>query len=163
MAFTTPDLCDEHGDDPEAGLRVLEPGLRGFGGREVFSGPVRTVSCLEDNSRVKELLAAPGEGHVLVVDGGGSLRCALLGDLIAAGAVENGWAGVVIRGAVRDVEILRTLELGILALDSVPLRSTRRGVGEVDVPVTIQGVRIEPGDHLYADATGAVVASRALA
>lgn len=158
MSFTTPDLCDEHGDD----VHVLEPGLADLGGREVFHGPVRTVSCLEDNSRVKEVLATPGDGAVLVVDGGGSLKVALLGDLIAAGAVENGWAGVVIAGAVRDVEILRTLDLGVRALASVPRRSDRQGRGELDVPVTVAGVDVRPGDHLYADATGIVVASRSL-
>ena len=157
MTFTTPDLCDEHED-----VRVLEPGLRDVGGREVFSGPVRTVSCFEDNSRVKEVLATPGEGAVLVVDGGGSLRCALLGDLIAAGAVENGWSGVVIAGAVRDVDVLRDLDLGVRALASVPRRSVRRGAGDLDVPVTVQGVEITSGDHLYADATGIVVSSRDL-
>ncbi|MEH3033206.1 MAG: ribonuclease E activity regulator RraA [Aeromicrobium erythreum] len=158
MTFTTPDLCDEHGDD----VRVLAPGLVDLGGRERFHGPVRTVACHEDNSRVKEVLATPGDGHVLVVDGGGSLACALVGDLIAAGAVEQGWAGVVVSGAVRDVEVLRTLDLGVRALASVPRRSVRRGVGELDVPVVVQGVRIAPGDHLYADATGVVVAGHAL-
>lgn len=153
MTFTTPDLSDELGD----AARVLAAGFRDFGGREVFDGPVRTVRCLEDNSRVKELLATPGEGAVLVVDGGGSLTVALLGDMIAEGAVAQGWAGVVIDGAVRDVEILRTLELGVRALDSVPRRSDRQGRGEVDVPVTVGGVRVETGDHLYADATGILV------
>lgn len=153
MTFTTPDLSDELGD----AARVLAAGFRDYGGREVFDGPVRTVRCLEDNSRVKELLATPGEGAVLVVDGGGSLTVALLGDMIAEGAVAQGWAGVVIEGAVRDVEILRTLHLGVRALGSVPRRSDRQGRGEVDVPVTVGGVRVESGDHLYADATGILV------
>lgn len=151
--MSTPDLCDELGDD----ARVVAGDFRIYGGREVFDGPVRTVQCLEDNSRVKELLAEPGDGAVLVVDGGSSLRCALLGDLIAAGAVEQGWAGVVIAGAVRDVEILRTLDIGVRALGSVPRRSNRQGRGEADVPVTIGEVEIAVGDHLYADATGIVV------
>lgn len=153
MTFTTPDLCDDLGD----AARVLADGFRDFGGREVFDGPVRTVRCLEDNSRVKELLATPGEGAVLVVDGSGSLAVALLGDMIAEGAVAQGWAGVVIAGAVRDVEVLRTLDLGVRALGSIPRRSDRQGRGEVDVPVTVGGVRVETGDHLYADATGILV------
>ncbi|MFT4187790.1 MAG: ribonuclease E activity regulator RraA [Aeromicrobium sp.] len=153
MSWTTPDLYDELRDE----ARVLAAGFLDYGGREVFSGPVRTARCLEDNSRVKELLATPGDGAVLVVDGAGSLTCALLGDMIAAGAVEQGWAGVVIAGAVRDVEILRTLDLGVRALGSIPRPSTRQGRGEVDVPVTVGGVRIEPGDVLYADATGLLV------
>ncbi len=155
---TTPDLYDEHGES----LRVLAPGYASYGGHESFSGPVETVRCREDNSRVKELLATPGEGRVLVVDGGGSVWCALMGDLIAESAVEHGWAGVVIHGAVRDVEALRDLPLGVRALASVPRKSTRRGDGEVGVPVSFAGVTIASGDHLYADATGIVVADRAL-
>ncbi|WP_344201689.1 ribonuclease E activity regulator RraA [Aeromicrobium alkaliterrae] len=156
-SFTTPDLSDELG----GAARVVAAGFLDFGGREVFDGPVRTVRCLEDNSRVKELLATPGEGAVLVVDGAGSLTVALLGDMIAEGAVAQGWAGVVINGAVRDVEILRTLDIGVRALGSIPRRSDRQGRGEVDVPVTIGGARVEPGDHLYADATGILVTTPA--
>lgn len=153
MTWTTPDLCDELGD----AARVLAPGFASFGGREWFDGPVRTVRCWEDNSRVKEVLATPGDGAVLVVDGGGSVRCALVGDLIAAGAVEQGWAGVVVAGAVRDVEVLRTLDLGVRALASTPRRSIREGRGDLDVDVVVGGVRIAPGQHLYADVTGIVV------
>ena len=149
-----PDLCDAHGD----ALAVLELELAAFGGVERFSGPVRTVRCHEDNSRVKEVLATPGDGAVLVVDGGGSRRCALLGDLIAASAVDNGWAGVVIHGCVRDVEILRTFELGVRALQAHPRRSVRRGAGELDVPVRVGGVTIAPGAWLFADANGVAVA-----
>ncbi|MFT4298961.1 MAG: ribonuclease E activity regulator RraA [Aeromicrobium sp.] len=153
MSWTTPDLCDELGE----AARVLPLPFIDYGGREVFDGPVRTARCPQDNSRVKELLATPGEGHVLVVDGGESLAVALLGDLIAGGAVEQGWAGVVIAGAVRDVEVLRTLDLGVRALGSTPRRSNRQGRGEAGVPVTVGGVTITPGDHLYADATGLIV------
>lgn len=155
MTFTTPDLCDEHGDD----LRVLAPLFSDFGGKEIFSGPVVTVACFEDNSRVKELVSTPGEGRVLVVDGGGSVRKALLGDVLAANAVENGWSGLVINGAARDVEILRTLDLGVRAIAAIPVRTEKRGLGDVDVPVTFAGVTIHPGDHVYADANGIVVAS----
>ncbi|ALX03432.1 ribonuclease E activity regulator RraA [Aeromicrobium erythreum] len=154
--WTTPDLCDDHFPDR---VSVVQPGLlRGFGGREAFAGPVETVSCFEDNSRVKELVVQPGEGRVLVVDGGGSLRRALLGDLIAARYVENGWAGLVIHGAVRDAEVLRDLDLGVQALAPTPVRTERRGLGDVGVEVTFGGVTVRPGQWVYADATGVLVA-----
>lgn len=156
--FTTPDLCDDHPDE----VRVLAPILRTFGGREAFFGPAVTVECFEDNSRVKELVGTPGEGRVMVVDGGGSVACALLGDLLAQKASDNGWAGLVIHGAVRDIEILRTIDLGVQAVASIPLRSNRQGAGEVDVDVTFGGVKISPSDWIYADANGVVVAGRSL-
>ena len=159
MAFSTPDLCDEFPDD----VRVLDVELAGFGGRESFAGPVLTVSCFEDNSLVKGLVATPGEGRVLVVDGGGSRRRALLGDMLAQQAADNGWAGVIVHGAVRDVEILRTIDLGVRALGSVPIRSNKRGSGQQDEVITIGSVVVRPGDHVYADATGIVFADHALA
>ncbi|MDR2374040.1 MAG: ribonuclease E activity regulator RraA [Bifidobacteriaceae bacterium] len=150
---STPDLADQHPDTAQA----LRAGFVSFGGREAFSGPAQTVKCFEDNSKVKELAATPGEGRVLVVDGGGSLRRALLGDLIAAAAAANGWAGFVIGGAVRDVEVLRDLNLGIKALGAIPLKTDKRGIGDVGVPVEVGGVVIRPGDQVFADATGIVV------
>lgn len=158
--WTTPDLCDDH--HPHW-LRVLDGGLlRTFGGRESFSGPVETLSCFEDNSFVKSLLNSPGEGRVLVVDGGGSLRRALLGDLIAKAGVENGWAGLVINGAVRDVEVLRTLDIGVQAIAPVPVRTDKRDLGDVGVPVTFGGVTFKSGQYVYADANGVVVADKPL-
>jgi len=158
MTWTTPDLSDAHGPR----LRVLAPILRGFGGREAFCGEVATLSCFEDNSFVKSLMEQPGEGRVLVVDGGGSLRRALLGDQIAQRAVDNGWSGLVINGCVRDVEILRTLDLGVQALASIPVKTEKRDLGDVDVPVTFGGITIRPGDFLWADANGVVVADERL-
>ena len=152
--FTTPDLCDDHPDQ----VRVLAPILRTFGGREAFCGPALTVTCREDNSRVKELVATPGEGRVMVVDGGGSVACALLGDMLAQKAADNGWAGLVIHGAVRDVEILRTIALGVQAVAAIPLRSDRQGAGEVGQDVSFGSVTIASGDWVYADANGVVVA-----
>ena len=159
MDFSTPDLCDQFAEH----VRVLNGVVwRSFGGREKFHGPVETVKCFEDNSRVKEALSEAGQGRVLVVDGGGSLRHALIGDQIAGGAVENGWAGVVIYGACRDVEILSALDIGLLALSPVPIKSVRRDEGQRGIPITIADALIEPGDYLYADANGVVVASTAL-
>jgi regulator of ribonuclease activity A len=153
MNWSTPDLCDEFPDT----VRVLEPGFVSFGGRAAFSGPARTVKCFEDNSKVKELAATPGAGHVMVVGGGGSLRRALLGDMIAAQAAANGWAGLVIDGAVRDVEVLATIDLGVKAIGAVPVKTDKRGLGDVDVPVLVGGVTVAPGEMVFADATGVVV------
>ncbi|RJF79596.1 RraA family protein [Azospirillum cavernae] len=149
----TCDLFDTFKDS----ARFLQPGLRDFGAVTRFSGTVVTVKCVDDNSRVKELLATPGAGKVLVVDGAGSLRCALMGDMIAASAVKNGWAGVVIWGCVRDVAELQKLDLGIKALASMPRASTRRDQGLVDVPVELPGALVNPGDALFADEDGVVL------
>ena len=161
LQFSTSDLCDLH--NGEDGVRVLPPVFRDFGARLRFAGPVLTVKCHEDNSLVKAAVDSPGEGRVLVVDGGGSLRRALLGGNLGAAAARNGWAGVFIDGAVRDVAELAACDLGIRALASVPMPPVKRQAGEAGVPVQIQGVWVRPGDWLYADADGAVVASRQLA
>lgn len=157
MDWTTPDLCDAH---PE--VQVVEPRFRGFGGRVAFHGAIATVRCHEDNSRVRELAGTPGQGRVMVVDGGGSLRRALLGDQIAANAARNGWAGFLIHGAVRDVEVLAQLDLGVQALAAHPMKTEKRGLGEVDVPVGFAGVDFHPGHWLYADANGVIVSMRPL-
>lgn len=151
--ISTADLSDEH----EGAAQVLRLQMRDLGGRKAFAGLVRTVRCHEDNSKVKAVLATPGDGAVLVIDGGGSLNCALVGDMIAEGAVKNGWAGVVVNGAVRDAGVLATLDLGVKALGTMPLRSVRRDQGETDVTVAFGGVIFTPGDRLYADADGVVV------
>jgi regulator of ribonuclease activity A len=158
---STCDLCDARKGDTDGALRVLPPVFRHFGGRQAFAGPVRTVRCFEDNSSVKALLEGPGQGAVLVVDGGGSLRRALVGGNIAAAAAANGWAGVVVHGAVRDVAELAATELGLLALALIPLPTERRRPGEVDVPVQVEGIWVRPGDWLVADADGVVVTDRA--
>jgi regulator of ribonuclease activity A len=158
MDLTTCDLSDQLADQ----ARVLPPVFRHFGGRSRFLGAVMTVQCFEDNSRVKELLSTPGHGRVLVVDGGGSTRCALMGDLIAREAVAHGWAGVVIWGCVRDTAVLRTLDLGVLALAPIPRKSTRRGLGQTDLAIELAGMPCKPGDMLVADEDGAVVVDRAV-
>ncbi len=153
----TPDLCDEF---PE--VQVLDPIFTHFGGREAFYGPVRTIKCFEDNTLVKQAVAEPGDGAVLVVDGGGSLRCALLGDMLAEQAVGNGWAGVVMYGCVRDVDVLFETELGIQALAAHPRKSEKRGEGQRDIAVTFAGVTIAPGQWLYADNNGILIAEEPL-
>ncbi len=134
--------------------------LRQFGGVTAFAGPVSTVRCREDNVVLKRHLGEPGEGRVLVVDGGGSLRVALLGDMVAGLAAENGWAGVVVNGCVRDSVALRRLAVGIKALGTNPRPSRKAGAGEVDVPVEFGGVTFEPGAMLYSDDDGVVVLDR---
>jgi len=147
------DLCDANEDE----IEVCELQFRDFGGRIAFAGPIRTVRCHEDNSVVKATLAEPGEGCVLVVDGGGSLHRALVGDVLGADAVKNGWAGIIVHGAVRDTAVLATLEIGIKALGTHPMRSVKRGEGVVDTPVAFGGVVFVPGDRLVADEDGVAI------
>lgn len=162
LSLATCDLCDVHKNDSSGAFRVLPPVFRDFGAVRRFSGPVVTVKCFEDNSLVKAAVDSPGEGRVLVVDGGGSLRRALLGGNLGANAARNGWAGVVIDGCVRDVAELAACSTGIRALAAMPLPTEKRGEGQRDVPVQIQGVWVRPGDWLCADEDGIVVADRAL-
>lgn len=157
--FVTCDLLD---DNEDKDIGVVSPSIdgkffRNFGGKTAFGGKAVTVKCFEDNSRVKELLATKGDGRVLVVDGGASMRCALLGDMIAKGAVEQGWAGVVVYGCVRDVDELATLDLGVQALGCIPKKSTRKGVGETGLELHFGGVSICDGDYVYADNNGILV------
>ena len=156
-AFSTCDFCDGHKADTSGSFRVLPPVFKHYGGRAAFAGPVSTVKCHEDNTQVKAAVESPGEGRVLVVDGGGSLRRALVGGNLAAAAARNGWAGIVVDGCVRDVAELNAAQVGIAALALMPLPTERRNEGQRDVAVQIQGVRIQPGDWLYADADGIVV------
>ncbi|MGW8380581.1 ribonuclease E activity regulator RraA [Streptomyces sp. ODS28] len=146
----TADLVDRHGTE----LRVCDLQFRQFGAHRSFAGPVRTVRCHEDNGLLRELLRTPGEGRVLVVDGGASLRTALVGDLIAASAQDNGWSGLVLHGAVRDSAALAGLRLGIKALGTIPRKSRKESAGAVDVPVTFGGLTFRPGDVLHADDDG---------
>jgi regulator of ribonuclease activity A len=152
----TADLCDDHGDD----VQVCEPVFHMYGGRRAFHGPVSTVFCFEDNSRVKEAVEGPGRGYVLVVDGGGSRRRALLGDKLGLAAVNNGWAGVIIHGCIRDSAELATMALGVRALGTVPMRSEKRGAGERDVPVRFAGVTFRPGEFVYVDDDGIIVSAQ---
>lgn len=156
----TCDLCDDHKNDTDGRFRVLPPVFHSYGGSVQFGGQVVTVKCFEDNSLVKAALDEPGQGRVLVVDGGGSLRRALVGGNVAAAAAKNGWAGVVVDGCVRDVAELSQCQVGIRALALIPLPTEKRNVGQRDVPVQIQGVWVRPGDWLYADADGIVVLDR---
>ncbi|MBC7918791.1 MAG: ribonuclease E activity regulator RraA [Rhodoferax sp.] len=170
VSFATCDLCDAHKGDLSGNFRVLPPVFRDFGQLRKFAGPVETVKCFEDNSLVKAAVDSPGTvdtpqgkvGKVLVVDGGGSLRRALLGGNLGAAAARNGWAGVVIDGCVRDVAELEAQAVGIRALACMPLPTEKRNQGQANVVVEIQGARVAPGDWLYADKDGIVVSTTPL-
>jgi len=158
MAYSVPDICDDFPED----IRVLEPLFSDYGKKRRFSGEIITIRCFEDNSLVRDLVSTEGNHRIIVVDGGASLRHALLGDLLAAKAAENNWSGLVINGCVRDVEILETIDLGIRALNRHPLKTDKRGEGQLNVAVSFAGVRFTPGTFLYADANGMVLAPRDL-
>ncbi|MBI5063019.1 MAG: ribonuclease E activity regulator RraA [Desulfatitalea sp.] len=158
MKVSTPDLCDAH---PEL-VRVVAPLFKNYGGRAAFGGLLATIKCFEDNSRVKECLGRPGDGRVLVVDGGGSRRCALLGDLLAAQAMENGWAGVIVHGCIRDVDAIAGMQRGVQALAATPLKSVRKGQGEMNGTVVFGGVTFHPGEFVYADNNGIIVSAQRL-
>ena len=157
LQFATCDLCDAYKNDASGNFGVLPPVFKDFGQHTKFSGEVVTLKCFEDNTLVKAAVDSAGEGRVLVVDGGASLRRALLGGNLGAAAAKNGWAGVVMDGCVRDVAELAQSAVGIRALAAMPLPTEKRGEGQRDVPVQIQGVWVRPGDWLYADEDGMVV------
>lgn len=150
----TPDLCDEYPDL----VQVLTPMLQNFGGVDSFGGEIVTVKCFEDNSIVKEQVAQPGQGKVMVVDGGGSMRNALLGDMLAEKASENGWEGLIIYGCIRDVDVIRQTKLGVQAISTNPRKTEKRGIGDLNIPVTFGGITFVPGQYVYADNNGVIVA-----
>lgn len=158
MTHATADLVDAH----EASLQSCAIDFRQFGGRGRFHGPVRTLRCFEDNALLKQLVSKAGEGAVLVVDGGGSLSAALVGDVIAGAACDNGWAGLILWGVVRDTTALHALDIGVKALGSNPWKSRKTGAGEVDVAVSFGGATFHPGDWVYSDEDGIVVSREKL-
>lgn len=158
MDFKTADLCDVHSDY----IQIAQPGMLSFGGRRRFAGPIVTIKLFEDNSLLRDTLDNNGAGQVIVVDGGGSMRCALLGDILANKAVQNDWSGLVINGCIRDSAEINAMDIGIRALGTHPLKSVKKGVGEQDIPVKFACVEFSPGDYLYADEDGILVARKPL-
>lgn len=158
QAFQTADLSDEHEDK----VSVVSPMFRSYGGRSAFYGPIATLKLFEDNALVRATLETPGNGRVLVVDGGGSMRCALVGDQLGVLAVKNGWAGVVVYGCIRDSKALSSMDLGVFALGTHPKKSIKRNTGEAELPVTFGGVTFVPGHYLYADEDGVLVSATPL-
>ncbi len=158
MTISTPDLCDEFGD----AVRVAAPVFNHYGAIRQFGGEVVTVKCFEDNSKIGEMLRAPGKGRILVVDGGGSPRRSLLGDKLVTLALENDWSGIVIYGYIRDVEEIETMQIGVIALGTIPRKTEKRGVGQVNVTIDIAGLQIQSGQYIYADRSGVIVADQSL-
>lgn len=156
--IVTPDLCDKYEDLVE----VVEPMFQNFGGIDAFGGEIVTVKCFEDNSIVKEQVGLPGLGRVMVVDGGGSKRNALLGDMLAEKAAENGWSGLIIYGCIRDVDVIRQTQLGVQALACNPRKTEKRGLGDLNVDVKFGGVVFKPGHYVYADNNGVIVSPEPL-
>jgi regulator of ribonuclease activity A len=163
MPPATADLCDRHEALLRSGqLCVVAPMFRSYGGRASFNGPIEILKLFEDNSFVRKALEQAGNGRVLVVDGGGSLRRALVGDQLAALGVRNGWAAIVVYGCIRDSAAISTMDIGLFALATHPQKTDKKNVGEAGVPVTFGGVTFTPGSWLYADTDGVLVADRAL-
>ncbi len=153
MTFATADLYDEH----EENLQIATPMFNSYGGKKKFSGPASTVKVFEDNSLVRAALEEPGEGRVLVVDGEGSLRCALVGDMLAELGKKNGWEGIIVFGCIRDSAVIAGIDLGVKALNTNPRKSVKKGIGERDVRVSFADVSINPGNYIYADEDGVVI------
>ena len=158
MNVLTTDLCDAHEDK----VRVVEPMFSSFGGRDAFHGRIATLKLFEDNSLVRKALESPGEQRVLVIDGGGSLRRALVGDQLAALAVTNRWAGIIVYGCIRDSGAISEMDIGVFALDTHPMKTVKRNVGEADIPVSFGGVTFTPGEWVYADGDGVIVSATAI-
>ncbi len=158
MSFKTADLYDDFADQ----LTIATPGFQRYGEQVAYSGPIATVKVHEDNVLVKQALSEPGSGHVLVVDGGGSMRCALVGDLLAQLAIDNDWAGLIIYGCIRDSRDINTMPVGVRALGTHPAKSVKRGAGTRGEPVTFAGVTFTPGHYVYCDEDGIVTSPREL-
>ena len=159
VTFKTADLCDAN----EGRVQVVYPGLRNFGGKARFCGEMVTISAQGDFSRVREQVNSPGAGKVLVVDNNGAMHCAMLGDMLAAAAVENGWQGVVINGCIRDSADIAGMDIGVRALASVPARGARQEQGALNVEVHFLGAVFRPGEFLYSDEDGILLSAEALA
>lgn len=158
MRFKTADLCDDH----ESSISIAQPLFRDFGGNTSFCGKISTVKCFEDNSLVREALKSPGAGQVLVIDGGGSTRRSLVGDLLAQAGAENNWAGIVVYGCIRDSGVIATINIGCKAIATLPLKTDKKGIGEKDVSVHFADVDFIPGQFLYADEDGIIVSPKDL-
>lgn len=158
MSFATADLYDNFGEK----VHVALPMFNDYGGRKKFSGPISTIKVHEDNTLVRGALEEPGEGRVLVVDGGGSLRCALVGDMLAQLGKDNNWAGIIIYGCIRDSAVIATIEIGLKSLNTNPKKSVKKGEGDRDIPVTFAGITFIPGEYVYADEDGILVSNEKL-
>ena len=156
--FKTADLCDEH----SGSLSIAQPLFRDYGKKISFAGEISTVKCFEDNSLVRKQLEQPGNGRVLVVDGGGSTRCAMVGDILAQMGSDNGWSGIIVYGCIRDSGVIATIDIGVKAIGTLPLKSVKKGEGDIDVKVHFADVDFIPGHFAYADEDGIITSSTSL-
>ena len=156
MTFTTADLYDKYGDD----LKVALPMFKDYGAKRIFHGPISTVKAYEDNSLVRTALEEPGEGRILIVDGDESLRCAMLGDMLAKLGTENGWSGIIVFGCIRDADVIATIDIGVKALNTNPRKSLKRGLGDRDIPVSFASITFNVGEYVYADTDGVIVSEK---
>ena len=156
MTFTTADLYDKYGDD----LKVALPIFKDYGAKRIFHGPISTVKAYEDNSLVRTALEEPGEGRILIVDGDESLRCAMLGDMLAKLGMENGWSGIIVFGCIRDTDVIATIDIGVKALNTNPRKSLKRGLGDRDIPVSFASITFNVGEYVYADTDGVIVSEK---
>ncbi len=157
--FKTADLCDDHSD----ALSIAQPMFSDYGKNIAFSGQISTVKCFEDNSLVRKQLEQPGHGRVLVVDGGGSTRCAMVGDILAQMGADNGWNGIIVYGCIRDSGVISTINIGVKAIGTMPLKSVKKGEGEVDIRVHFADVDFIPGHFVYADEDGIILSATSIA
>lgn len=163
MSFKTPDLLDSNEEQTLAGaVRVVAPMFQRYGARTSFSGQIVTLKLFEDNSLVREALSGEGKGKVLVVDGGGSLRCALVGDQLAFLAHKNSWEGIIVYGCIRDAHDIGQVDIGLRALNTHPLKSVKKGVGQHDMAISFGGVTFRPGEWIYVDGDGVIVSDQPL-
>lgn len=158
MSFKTADLCDDFSDQ----LQILAPMFKSYGGHPKFCGTIHTVKAHEDNVLVRDALEQTVDQGVLVIDGGGSMRCAMLGDMLAELGYKNGWQGVVVYGCIRDSADINEMPIGVRALDTHPLKSIKKGAGDSNIPVTFGGITIQPGHFMYADEDGIVISESPL-
>ncbi len=158
MHFATADLYDEYTDD----VQVAQPMFNDYGGNKRFCGAISTLKVHEDNTLVRAALEQEGQGRVLVIDGGASLRCALVGDMLAQLGKDNGWAGIIVSGCIRDAAVIATIAIGVKALNTNPKKSAKKGIGERDIVVNFAGITFAPSAYVYADEDGILVSSRKL-
>jgi len=156
--FTTADLWDKH----ETLLSCVDPIFKHFGNKKVFSGIISTVKLFEDNSLVRKQLELDGKGKVLVIDGGASLRCALIGDQLALLAIQNNWEGIIVNGCIRDSQVINSMNIGIKALNTCPVKSVKRNIGEINIPVQFGSVTFVSDEYTYVDADGILVSKQNL-
>lgn len=162
MPFKTADLCDEYCDDNCEDIQVSGNSFNSYGGKDTFHGEIVTLKLFEDNQLVREQVHSDGYGKVLVVDGGASMQRALLGDMLAAKAVENGWNGIIINGCIRDSVDMADMDLGVIALGTYPLKTVKAGIGQTNVSVSFAGLHFEPADFIYIDKDGMVISEKPL-